>query len=81
MRKRYLVLIEKAENSYGAYAPDVPGCISVGKTIEETFSNFQEALDFHFEGMAQDGEPIPPPAYVDARFIDVEIPDKVSSTS
>jgi predicted RNase H-like HicB family nuclease len=75
MRRRYLVLIEKGENNYGAYAPDVPGCISVGKTIEETLSNFQEALEFHFEGMAQDGEPIPAAARVEAHVVEVEVPD------
>jgi predicted RNase H-like HicB family nuclease len=81
MHKRYLVLIEKGKNNYGAYAPDVPGCVSVGKTIEETLNNFQEALEFHFESMVRDGDPIPEAAHVEAHFVEVEVPDKVSPVS
>jgi len=81
MHKRYLVLIEKGEKSYGAYAPDVPGCISVGKTIEEALTNYQEAIEFHIEGMSKDGEAIPPSAHIEARFVEVEVPDTVSSES
>jgi predicted RNase H-like HicB family nuclease len=74
---RYLVVIEKGESSYGAYSPDVPGCVAVGKTIEEALHLIQEALEFHFEGMAEDGEPIPPPTHVDARFVEVQTPNSV----
>ena len=78
--QKYLVVIEKGENSYGAYAPDVPGCIAVGETVEEALKLIQEALGFHLEGMAQDGEAIPAPAHVEAHFVEVEVPDKVTST-
>ena len=74
MLRRYLVVIEKGKN-YGAYAPDVPGCVSVGKTIEETLQNFKEAIEFHFEGMIRDNDPIPESAHVEARFVEVEVPD------
>lgn len=47
---QYLVVINKAGNNYGAYSPDVPGCISTGKTIEKTIKNMKEALDFHLDG-------------------------------
>lgn len=57
----YLVVIEKAENNYGAYSPDVPGCVATGQTIEETLTAMKEALEFHFEGIVRDGEEIPMP--------------------
>ncbi|MBD3563461.1 type II toxin-antitoxin system HicB family antitoxin, partial [Planktothrix sp. FACHB-1355] len=48
---RYAVVIEKAEGNYSAYVPDLPGCVSVGDTIEEVKQNIQEAIEFHLEGM------------------------------
>jgi predicted RNase H-like HicB family nuclease len=71
----YLVVVEKAENNYGAYAPDVPGCVSTGATVEETLRNFQEALEFHLEGTLEGGEPLPEPYAVEAQFLEVQIPD------
>lgn len=79
--QRYLVVIEKGENSYGAYAPDVPGCVAVGDTVEETMQLIQEALELHFEDMAQQGEPIPTPAHTEAHFVEVNVPDTVSAHS
>ena len=58
---RYTVIIEKAENNYGAYVPDLPGCVSTGQTVEETKRNIREAIEFHLEGMREDGDPIPEP--------------------
>jgi len=58
---KYLVIIEKAKNNYSAYSPDVLGCVTTGKTIEETLKMMKEALEFHFEGMIEDGEAIPKP--------------------
>ena len=58
---KYAVIIEKAENNYSAYAPDIPGCIAVGDTLEETKQMIQEAIEFHLEGMREDGLPIPEP--------------------
>jgi predicted RNase H-like HicB family nuclease len=58
---RYAVVIEKAENNYSAYVPDLPGCISVGDTFEEVQQMIREAIEFHIEGMRQDGEPVPEP--------------------
>lgn len=57
--ENYLIVIEKAKNNYSAYAPDVPGCISTGKTVEETLKNMNEALEFHIQGLKEDGLPIP----------------------
>ena len=70
---RYAVVIEKSKRNYGAYLPDVPGCISVGATVEETLANLREALAFHFEGMVEDGDPIPNPETL-CDYVDVAIP-------
>ena len=58
---RYTIIIEKAANNYSAYAPDLPGCIATGPTVEETKHNMEEAIAFHLRGMREDGEPIPAP--------------------
>ena len=59
---RYLVIVEKGPTSYGAHVPDLPGCIAVGETKEEVLSLIREAIEFHIEGLKQDGQPIPPPS-------------------
>ena len=61
---RYPIIIEKAENNYAAYSPDVPGCVATGKTIEEVKQQYAEALEFHFEGLKEGNEPIPQPSTV-----------------
>ena len=58
---KYLVIIEKGDNNYSAFSPDVLGCAATGKTVEETLETMKEALEFHFEGMTEDGETIPKP--------------------
>jgi predicted RNase H-like HicB family nuclease len=69
---RYAVIIEKGENSYGAYVPDLPGCVAVGDTPEEVKALIQEAIEFHLEGLQEDGELIPQPnssiEYVEAKI-------------
>ena len=66
---RYAIVIEKAEGNFSAYVPDLPGCVATGGTNEEVESQIREAIEFHLEGMREDGTPIPPPAsrvdYVD----------------
>ena len=66
---RYAIVIEKAENNFSAYVPDLPGCVATGATIEEAESQIREAIEFHIEGMREDGLAIPQPAsrveYVD----------------
>lgn len=57
----FLIVIKKSKNNYGAYAPDVPGCIATGKSLEETIEKMDSALHFHFEGMQEDGDPLPTP--------------------
>jgi len=57
---RYAIVIEKADNNYSAYVPDLPGCVTTGKTIDEVERNIKEAVEFHLEGLKEDGLPIPP---------------------
>ena len=59
---RYAVVIETAEGNYGAYGPDLPGCVATGDTIEEVEREIQEAIEFHLEGLRADGLPIPEPS-------------------
>jgi predicted RNase H-like HicB family nuclease len=65
----YTVIYEKGPASWGAYVPDLPGVISVGDSRDDVERLIQEAVEFHLEGMREDGTPIPPPAsrvdYVD----------------
>src|ERR1700737_628195 len=61
MIKRYIVVIEKAQNNYSGYSPDVLGCIATGGTVEETLQNFKKALEFHLEGTVDAGQEIPHP--------------------
>lgn len=55
--KKYLVVIEKAENNYAAFSPDVLGCIATGSTVEETTKEMKEALQFHIESLDAVPEP------------------------
>lgn len=61
MKVKYAVVIEKGEQSYGAYAPDLPGCISVGDTLDEVRQMIRNAIEFHIEGMLRDGDAVPEP--------------------
>jgi predicted RNase H-like HicB family nuclease len=59
---RYAVVIEKAEDNFSAYVPDLPGCVATGATIEETESLLCEAIEFHLAGLREDGKPPPEPS-------------------
>ena len=67
---KYAVVIEKANENFSAYVPDLPGCVATGATQDEVNSNIREAIRFHFDGLREDGLPIPQPEalcnYVDA---------------
>lgn len=67
---RYMVVIERGENSWGAHVPDLPGCVAVGDTREEVVQLIREAIDFHIEGLRRDGLPVPLPAS-ESDFVDV----------
>lgn len=58
----YTVIFEKGPTSWGAYVPDLPGVISVGDSRDEVQQLIQEAIEFHLEGMKEEGLAIPPPA-------------------
>ena len=59
---RYAIVIEKGEGNYGAYVPDLPGCVATAETVAETEQLIREAIEFHLEGMRADGQPIPQPS-------------------
>ena len=69
----FLVVIEKGQNSYGAYSPDLPGCVAAGDTVEEVEQRIREAILLHIEGMREDHLPLPQPTSR-AEYIDISIP-------
>ncbi|HKV57679.1 MAG TPA: type II toxin-antitoxin system HicB family antitoxin [Ktedonobacteraceae bacterium] len=75
--RRFLVIIEKGKHNYGAYVPDLPGCVATGKTLDEVKANMRGALKMHIEGMIEDQEPIPTSQTM-AEYMDIPIPDSVA---
>jgi predicted RNase H-like HicB family nuclease len=67
---RYMVVIERGESSWGAHVPDLPGCVAVGETREEVLRIIREAIEFHIEGLRQEGSPVPP-ASSEGEFVEV----------
>ena len=67
---RYAVVIQKGERNYSAYVPDLPGCVSVGDTLDEVKAEIREAIEFHLEGTREDGFPIPTPTS-SAEYVEV----------
>lgn len=59
---QYIVVIERGSTSYGAYVPDIPGCVAVGETREEALILIKEAIKFHLEGLREQGQSIPEPS-------------------
>jgi len=59
---KYAIVIEKTDSNYSAYVPDLPGCVATGVTLEEAEKEIREAIEFHIEGMKEDGESIPNPS-------------------
>jgi len=55
----FLVIIEKADNNYSAYSPDLPGCVATGKTHDQAAQNMHQAIEMHVQGLLEDGLPIP----------------------
>lgn len=58
---KYMVIIEKGDSSYGAYVPDLPGCVAVGETQEDVLDLIHDAIEFHLEGLREEGASIPSP--------------------
>jgi predicted RNase H-like HicB family nuclease len=59
--KKCLIVIERTESGYSSYSPDLPGCVSTGKSREEAENNMREAIEFHVDGLRQEGYPVPEP--------------------
>jgi len=69
---KYAVIFEKTDTGYSAYAPDLPGCVAAGATVEETEELMRGAIEMHLEGMREDGEPVPEPTTV-TRYVEIPI--------
>ncbi len=63
---KYLIVIEKTQTGFSAYSPDIPECVTTGKSHEETTENMEEAITFHLEGLKLEGEPLPLPSSTSA---------------
>ena len=72
---RFVVVIEKGGSNYSAYVPDLPGCVSTGATLEEVKAEIREAIEFHLDGMREDGTPIPQPT---SSAVYVEVGEKAA---
>ncbi len=71
--ERYIVVYEDGPGNWSAYVPDVPGCIATGKTRQATEKRIKEAIEFHLEDLAEDGEPIPEPGTWTS-IVEVDVP-------
>ena len=60
--KKYVAIFEKTGTGFSAYVPDLPGCISTGKTLEETENNIKEAIELYIDTLREDGQLIPEPS-------------------
>lgn len=67
---KYAVIFEKSATGFGAYVPDLPGCVAVGKTLGETQRLIREAIELHLQGMREDGDAIPEPSSI-AEYVTV----------
>jgi predicted RNase H-like HicB family nuclease len=67
---RYLIVIEPTQTGFSAYSPDLPGCVSTGRTRDEVEENMKEAVAFHIDGLREEGLSVPEPRS-EASFCDV----------
>ncbi|MDA1274815.1 MAG: type II toxin-antitoxin system HicB family antitoxin [Verrucomicrobia bacterium] len=67
---RYLIVIEPTETGFSAYSPDLLGCVSTGQTRDEVHKNMREAIEFHMDGLREEGLPVPEPR-TDAAFCEI----------
>lgn len=68
---RYMVVVERGDTSWGAHAPDLPGCVAVGETREEVVALIREAVTLHIAELRREGLPVPRPSS-EGEFVDVE---------
>ena len=70
--RRYMIVIEGATGeNYSAYAPDLPGCVATGATVEEVEREMHDAIAFHLEGLRETGQPIPEPSALTTAYINI----------
>jgi predicted RNase H-like HicB family nuclease len=69
---RYAIVVEKAANNYSAYAPDIPGCVATGDTVDEVKQHMQAAIAFHLDGMRAEGLPLPQPQTV-VEYVETDV--------
>jgi predicted RNase H-like HicB family nuclease len=62
MTLKYTAIFEQAQGNWAAYVPDLPGCITTGRTLEDTERNIREAIEGHIRTLREFGEPVPPPS-------------------
>jgi predicted RNase H-like HicB family nuclease len=67
---RYLIVIEPTETGFSAFSPDLPGCVSTGETRTAVEQHMREAIEFHLDGLREEGAPIPPPSTT-ATYVEV----------
>jgi predicted RNase H-like HicB family nuclease len=73
---KYLMIVEKSKTGFSAYSPDLPGCVAAGSTKIETERLMKEAIEFHIEGMLEEGLEIPKPITKDVEFVNINIRKK-----
>ena len=69
---KYAIVVEKGDTSYGAYVPDVPGCVAAAETHAEVMKLIKEAIELHRDGLRADGEPIPQP-HSEMEYVDITV--------
>ena len=69
---RYAIVVEEGPASYGAYVPDLPGCVAAATTRDEVLTQIREAIEFHLDGMREEGLVIPAPSST-AEYVDVAV--------
>jgi len=69
---QYMVVVEQGPTSWGAYVPDLPGCVAAGQSRDEVLRLIREAIEFHLEGLKEGGEPIPAP-HSSGELVDVHV--------
>lgn len=69
----YAVVIEKSRTGYSAYVPDLPGCVATGRSVKDVERLIGEGMDFHIEGMIEDGDSIPEPTTL-VEMVEVRVP-------
>ena len=69
---KYAIVVEKGDTSFGAYVPDLPGCVAAAATRDEVLKLIKEAIEFHIEGLQADGDPIPEP-HSEMEYVEVSV--------